>query len=74
MIILRWIMSVLFIIQMYVAMAVIGILFFPYALASKEGAYAACKTYCRWVIFTVRVMCGIRSEVRGTPPGILATP
>ncbi|MEF3047953.1 lysophospholipid acyltransferase family protein [Pseudotabrizicola sp. L79] len=68
MIILRWIMSVLFIIQMYVAMAVIGILFFPYALASKEGAYAACKTYCRWVIFTVRVMCGIRSEVRGTPP------
>lgn len=68
MIIVRWILSILFIVQMYVAMLVIGILFFPWALLSKEGAFAACKAFCRWVLFTVRIMCGIRSEVRGTPP------
>jgi 1-acyl-sn-glycerol-3-phosphate acyltransferase len=28
----------------------------------------ACKTFCRWVIFTLRLLCGLRSEVRGTPP------
>lgn len=68
MIIFRWVLSVLFIVQMYIAMLVIGIVFFPWALLSKEGALAACKAFCRWVLFTVRVMCGIRSEVRGTPP------
>lgn len=68
MIVLRWILSILFIIQMYVAMAVIGIVFFPFALLSREGAFLACKTFCRWVIFTLRLLCGIRSEVRGTPP------
>lgn len=68
MIILRWILSVIFIVQMYVAMAVIGLLFFPFAIFSREAAFMACKTYCRWVIFTARILCGIRSEVRGTVP------
>lgn len=68
MILLRWILSILFIVQMYVAMLVIGVVFFPWALLSKEGAFAACKTYCRWVLFTLRLLCGVRSEVRGTPP------
>lgn len=68
MIVLRWIASILFIIQMYVAMLVIGIAFFPFALFSRNAALMACHTYCAWVILTARVMCGIKSEVRGTPP------
>lgn len=68
MIVLRWIASVLFIIQMYVAMLVLGIVFFPFAIFSRSAAFMACHTFCAWVIFTVRVMCGIRSEVRGNPP------
>jgi 1-acyl-sn-glycerol-3-phosphate acyltransferase len=57
-----------FILQMYLAMPVLGLVFLPWALFSRRGAFAACKTYCRWVFFTARVMVGIRCEVRGTPP------
>lgn len=65
---LRWIVSLIFIIQMYVAMLVIGVLYAPYALVSRNGARAACKAYCRWVFWTARWMVGIRTEVRGSPP------
>ncbi|WP_370692991.1 lysophospholipid acyltransferase family protein [Pseudotabrizicola sp.] len=64
----RWTLSLLFNIQMYLAMAVIAVVFAPWALVSREGAFAACHSYCRWVIFTARVMLGLRVEVRGTPP------
>jgi len=65
---LQWLLSLVFIIQMYVALAVVGILYLPYALISTEGALAACHAYCRWVIFSLRVLTGMRCEVRGTPP------
>jgi 1-acyl-sn-glycerol-3-phosphate acyltransferase len=65
---LRWVLSLVFIVQMYLAMAVLALVFAPWALASPRGARAACKTYCRWVVFTLRVLTGLRSEVRGTPP------
>jgi 1-acyl-sn-glycerol-3-phosphate acyltransferase len=28
----------------------------------------ACKTFCRWVIVSLRILTGLNSEVRGTPP------
>lgn len=68
MIVLRWIMSIIFIVQMYLAMAILGILFFPFALFSRNSAFLACHSFCAWVILTARLLCGIRSEVRGTPP------
>lgn len=68
MIVLRWILSVVFIVQMYLAMAVLAVVFAPFALFSRGAALTACHTYCAWVILTARLLCGIRSEVRGTPP------
>ena len=68
MIALRWLLSLVFVVQMYLAMAVIALAFAPWALFSRAGARAACKTYCRWVILTLRVLCGLKSEVRGLPP------
>jgi 1-acyl-sn-glycerol-3-phosphate acyltransferase len=65
---LQYIRSVLFISQMYVAMPIIGLGFAPWALFSRRGAYAACKTYSRWVFWTAKWMVGLRCEVRGTPP------
>jgi 1-acyl-sn-glycerol-3-phosphate acyltransferase len=53
---------------MYLAMAVLGIVFLPWALVSPRGARMACKTFCRWVRFTAAWMVGLRTEVRGTPP------
>jgi 1-acyl-sn-glycerol-3-phosphate acyltransferase len=66
--ILQWPLSVIFIVQMYLAMAVIAIVWAPWALFTRDGAYSACKTYSRWVFFTLRILCGVRCEVRGTPP------
>jgi len=64
----QYIRSVLFIGQMYVAMPIIGLLFAPWALFDKRGAYAACKGYSRYVFWTARWMVGLKCEVRGTPP------
>ncbi|NHB76382.1 lysophospholipid acyltransferase family protein [Rhodobacter calidifons] len=65
---IRWLLSLVFIVQMYLAMAIMGVLFTPLALASRRGARFAAKTFCRWVIFTLRLLCGTRCEIRGTPP------
>jgi 1-acyl-sn-glycerol-3-phosphate acyltransferase len=65
---IRWGLSLIFVVQMYLAMAVLALVFAPWALFSREGAFAAAHTYCRWVKFTARLLCGLRSEVRGTPP------
>ncbi|MCZ4352692.1 lysophospholipid acyltransferase family protein [Roseovarius aestuarii] len=64
----QWIRSLLFVGQMYLMMAMIGLLYFPWAVFSPKGARAACKAYCRWVRWTARWMVGLRTEVRGTPP------
>ena len=65
---LHWLRSLVFVAQMYLAMAVIGIVFLPWALASRRGARVACRTFCRWVRWSAAWMVGLRSEVRGTPP------
>lgn len=65
---IRWLLSLLFILQMYLAMAIIAVVFAPWALVSRHGARVACKTFCRWTIFSLRLLTGLKSEVRGTPP------
>ncbi|MFN3723011.1 MAG: lysophospholipid acyltransferase family protein [Paracoccaceae bacterium] len=64
----RWILSLVFNIQMYLAMAIMAVFFAPWALLSRNGAFAACHTYCRWVMLSARLMLGLKVEVRGTPP------
>lgn len=65
---IQWTRSLIFVGQMYLAMAVIGLVYAPWAMFSRRGALAACHTYCAWVIWTARVLCNLRTEVRGTPP------
>ncbi len=65
---IRWVLSLIFVVQMYLAMAVLAVVFAPWALFSRNGAFAAAHTFCRWVRFTARLLCGLRSEIRGTPP------
>jgi 1-acyl-sn-glycerol-3-phosphate acyltransferase len=65
---LQWLRSLVFILQIYAMMGILGILFLPWALVSRRGALTACKTWCRWVLWTARWMLGLRGEVRGTPP------
>lgn len=64
----QWVRSVIFIAQMYLAMAVFGIGFAPWALFSRRGSYFAMHLYCQWVRWTAGWMIGLKTEVRGTPP------
>lgn len=65
---IQYIRSVIFITQMYIAMPIVGLGFAPWAMFSRRGAYAACKTYSRYVFWSARWMVGMRCEVRGTVP------
>jgi 1-acyl-sn-glycerol-3-phosphate acyltransferase len=64
----QWVRSLLFIMQMYIMMLVLGIAFLPWALVSRKGALAACHSYCRWVRWSAKWMVGLETEVRGDPP------
>lgn len=66
--VLQWIRSILFIIQATIMLPVIGLLWAPWAMVSKRGAYAGCTAYARWVIWTAGWLINLRCEVRGTPP------
>lgn len=65
---MQTIRSLIFVVQMYLAMLVLAIVYFPWALLSSVGAHAACHAFCRWVVFTLNIMCGLRCEVRGEVP------
>lgn len=65
---IQWLRSLLFNIQMYVAMVVLAIVFLIPMILHPKGAILAAKVYCRWVIWTARWMVGIKVEIRGTPP------
>ncbi len=60
--------SLVFDVLMYALMLVMGILCAPMAIWSVEGAYRAIKAYCAVVFWLLRVICGMRIEVRGTAP------
>ncbi len=65
---IRWLLSLIFVIQMYLMMAILAVFFTPIALFHKPTAWYACQTYCHWVRWTARWMIGLRSEVRGEVP------
>ncbi len=65
---IHWVRSLLFVGQMYLAMAVLAAVFTPWMLFDRRGAFAGVHTYCRWVRFSARWMVGLKSEVRGEVP------
>ena len=65
---LRWLMSLIFIIQMYLMMVVLAVIYVIPAIISRNGALAGIHAYCRWVRYSARVMVGLRSEIRGPVP------
>jgi 1-acyl-sn-glycerol-3-phosphate acyltransferase len=73
---IQWTRSLLFNVQMYVAMLVVGILYTPAAIWSPAGAIAGCHAYCRWIRWTAGWMIGLHVDIRGTPPTgeVMVTP
>lgn len=65
---LRWLRALVFDVQMYLAMALLAIVFTPWALIDRRGAHAGIRVYARYVRLSARLIVGLRSEVRGTVP------
>lgn len=65
---LQWLRSLVFLVVMYGAMAVLAVAFAPWALLRRDGALRAAHVYCRLVRRAAAAIVGLRSEVRGTPP------
>jgi 1-acyl-sn-glycerol-3-phosphate acyltransferase len=49
-------------------MAAYALAFLPWALLSRDGAFAAAHAWCRLARRLARAVVGIETEVRGTPP------
>ena len=65
---IQWVRSLIYVITVYVTIAVVGLALFPWALVSRRGARVACMSVCRFVRWVAPVMIGLKTEVRGTPP------
>lgn len=65
---IQWLRSFVWLVQAYFMMAVMGIVFFPWAIFSKYGARACCHSWARWAMWTSSWMVGFNTEFRGTPP------
>ncbi len=64
----QWGLSLVFVVQMYLAMAFFALVYLPRAIASPQGAADAAHAYCRWVFFSLYHLCGLMVDVRGDPP------
>ena len=65
---IQWVRSLIFTVSFYLAVLIVGISFFPWALFSARGANAACHAVCRWTRWSAAWMIGLKTEIRGTPP------
>ena len=65
---LRWLLSLIFILQMYLAMALLALAFAIPAILSRDMAFVAVHSFCAWVRFTAAILLGLRSEIRGPVP------
>jgi len=57
-----------FIVQMYGMMALMSLVFIPWALVNAEASYRGVRLYSRWVRWSAAWLVGLHSEIRGTIP------
>ena len=65
---LQYVLSAVFIAQMYVAMVVYAIIWTPFAIFRRDAAFGAIHAYCRWVRGSAALLVGLKSEIRGEVP------
>lgn len=65
---MRWLLSLIFVAQMYLVLIVLMLVFTPVALVWRGASFFWMQAFCRWTRVSARVLVGLRSEVRGTIP------
>ena len=66
--IVQYVLSVIFIVQMYLAMAIYALFWTPIVMFRREAAFDAVHAYCRWVRGSAALLVGLKSEIRGEVP------
>lgn len=65
---IQWLRSLIFAIQMYLMMPLMGLVFVPLAFFDRTMAYTFVKTYARYCRWTLAWIAGVKTEVRGEVP------
>lgn len=65
---IQWLRSLIFNVQMYLALAILAVLFAPLALVWKGASFYWMKQFCHWSRFTAKHIIGLHTEVRGDIP------
>ncbi len=65
---IQWLRSLIFNGQMYLMMAVLAVVYTPWAIFDRRGAFAGIRAYCRYVRWSAGWMIGLKSEIRGEVP------
>ena len=65
---MRWLMSLIFVAQMYLVLVVLMLVFTPVALVWRGASFFWMQAFCRWTRISARLLVGLHSEVRGTIP------
>ncbi|MDP4033233.1 MAG: lysophospholipid acyltransferase family protein [Pseudorhodobacter sp.] len=65
---LQWLLSLIFVAQMYVAIVAIMLVYSPLVLFDRRAALHWMQLYARWVRFSARWIVGLKTEVRGEVP------
>ena len=65
---IQYVLSLIFIGQMYLAMLVLAIWWTPFVLLRRDAAFDAVHSYCLWVRWSAKVLVGLKSEIRGEVP------
>ncbi|MDI3336471.1 lysophospholipid acyltransferase family protein [Defluviimonas aestuarii] len=65
---LQYLLSLIFIVQMYLAMVVYALFWTPFVIFRREAAFDAVHAYCRWVRASAAFLVGLKSEIRGEVP------
>ena len=65
---IQYFLSLIFIFQMYIMMAVITCVFIPLVIINKSFALTAINAWCNWVKVSAKLIVGIKTEIRGTVP------
>lgn len=60
--------SVIFVVQMYVVLIGLMLIFTPVALVWRGASFFWMQAFCRWTRASARVLVGLRTEVRGQVP------
>ncbi len=53
---------------MYAWMLILGTVGAPFAALSRNATYVFMKLYCRNILWLLRILCGVETEVRGVVP------